>query len=123
VIIHPAAIIPPQIHCDPVQAGKVNVDASATLVRAAEAQPRPPRFVHASTCSLYGPRNPHHQTELLCADTPARPFEHYGRQKQEAEEIVRSSNLAWVVLRLGSVDPAAMPFSASETDEIQRHLG
>ena len=69
------------------------------------------------------PRNPHHQTELLCADAPARPFEHYGRQKQEAEEIVRSSNLAWVVLRLGSVDPAAMPFSASETDEIQRHLG
>ena len=89
----------------------------------AEAQPRSPRIVHASTCSLYGPRNPHHQTELLRADTPARPFEHYGRQKQEAAEIAQSSNLAWVVLRLGSVDPAAMPFSASETDEIQRHLG
>jgi uncharacterized protein YbjT (DUF2867 family) len=87
VIVHLAAVIPPQIHRGPVQ-----------------------------------PRNPHHQTELLRADTPARPFEHYRPQKQEAEEIVRSSNLAWVVLRLVSVDPAAMPFSASGTDEIQRHL-
>jgi nucleoside-diphosphate-sugar epimerase len=39
----------------------------------------------------------------------------YGGHKLEAEELVRSSSLDWVVLRLGgvlSVDPSAMPFSS-----------
>jgi nucleoside-diphosphate-sugar epimerase len=115
VIAHLAAFIPPQIYRDPAMGRKVNVDATAALVRAAESQARPPRFVHASSGALYGPRNPHRQTDLLTADSPIRPTEVYGCQKLEAEEIVRASGLPWVILRLGnvmSVDPKAMPFSA-----------
>ncbi|MBV9090946.1 MAG: NAD(P)-dependent oxidoreductase [Mycobacteriaceae bacterium] len=114
-IIHLAAVIPPAIYRNPDWAHKVNVDATAALVRSAERQPAPPRFVLASSNAVYGARNPYRTSRLLCADTPAWPSDLYGGHKLEAEESVRSSSLQWVVLRLGgvlSVDPRAMPFTA-----------
>ncbi|MUL68029.1 oxidoreductase [Mycobacterium sp. CBMA 234] len=110
-IIHLAAVIPPDIYRDPGFARRVNVEATETVVRAAEALPRPPRFVHASSMGVYGPRNPHRCRELLRSDTPLRPFETYGRQKAEAKQILRSSPLDWAILRLGGVlshEPGAM---------------
>lgn len=103
VIVHLAAVIPPQIYRDPAAGHRVNVGATESLVRAAEAQPRRPRFVHASSASLYGPRNPYRLPDRLTVDTPVRPSEIYGIQKLEAEEIVRISGLEWVVLRIGGV--------------------
>ena len=58
-IIHLAAVIPPPIYRNAKLARKVNVGATAALVRAAEAQPTPPRFVQASSNAVYGSRNPH----------------------------------------------------------------
>ena len=81
----------------------VNVDATAALVRAAEAMPSPPRFVHASSMAVYGSRNPHRFTDLLTPDTPLLASELYGCHKLEAENIVRSSDLEWSILRLGGV--------------------
>jgi nucleoside-diphosphate-sugar epimerase len=110
-IIHLAAVIPPAIYSNAKLARKVNVDATAALVRAAEAQPTPPRFVQASSNAVHGPRNPHRVTDIVSADTPPNPTELYGGHKLEAEELVRSSSLQWVVLRLGgvlSVDRDAM---------------
>lgn len=114
VIVHLAAIIPPLIYRDAKLARKVNVDATAALVRAAETQPKPPRFVHASSVAVYGARNPYRHRERIGIHTPPRPSELYGGHKLEAEDFVRSSGLDWVALRLGgvlSVDPSAMPFS------------
>lgn len=102
-IIHLAAIIPPLCYAKPQLARKVNVDATANLVKAAAAQSNPPRFIQASSIAVYGPRNPHHITELLTAETPVNPYDVYGRQKTEAETIVRDSSLDWVILRLGGV--------------------
>lgn len=113
-IVHLAAVIPPPIYRNPAVARKVNVDATATLVRAAEAQADPPRFVQASSIGIYGSRNPHRHDEPLRPDTPPRPTELYGAHKLEAEQLVRASCLPWVVLRLGgvlSVDPKALPFT------------
>ncbi|HZQ32199.1 MAG TPA: NAD(P)-dependent oxidoreductase [Mycobacterium sp.] len=113
-IIHLAAVIPPPIYRNPAVARKVNVDATATLVRAAEAQPNPPRFVQASSNAVYGSRNPHRNDGPVTADTPTRAVDVYSGTKLEAEELVRASRLPWVVLRLGGVlstDPKAMPFS------------
>ncbi|MCT7662217.1 NAD-dependent epimerase/dehydratase family protein [Mycobacterium deserti] len=115
VIIHLAAIIAPPIYRNAKLARKINVDATATLVGVAEAAPTPPRFVHASSNAVFGPRNPHTTTPPLRADEPMRPGDVYSGQKAEAEAIVRGSSLPWVVLRLGgvlSVDPKAIPFSA-----------
>ncbi|SEH71630.1 Nucleoside-diphosphate-sugar epimerase [Mycolicibacterium rutilum] len=111
-VIHLAAIIAPAIYRAPKLARKVNVDATATLVRIAEAQPNPPRFVHASSNAVFGPRNPHRNPEPLRADDPMRPCDIYSGTKAEAEEIVRSSSLDWVVLRFGGVlstDLGALP--------------
>lgn len=69
-IVHLAGVIPPQIYCNARLARKVNVDATATLVRAAEAQSNPPRFVFASSNAVHGARNPHRVHDLLRADTP-----------------------------------------------------
>ena len=113
-IIHLAAIIAPAIYRMPKVARRVNVDGTATLVRVAEAQPNPPRFVHASSNAVFGPRNPHLTPEPLTADDPMRPCDIYSGTKAEAEQIVRSSKLNWVVLRFGGVltaDLAAMPLS------------
>jgi len=114
-IIHLAAIIAPAIYRVPKVARRVNVDATATLVRIAEAQPDPPRFVHASSNAVFGPRNPHRTTPPLTADDPMRPCDIYSGTKAEAEEIVRASSLDWVVLRFGGVlttDFSALPFGA-----------
>jgi len=114
-IIHLAAIIAPAIYRIPKVARRINVDATATLVRIAEAQPTPPRFVHASSNAVFGARNPHRTTPPLRAEDPMRPCDLYSGQKAEAEEIVRSSSLEWVVLRFGgvlSIDFSALPFGA-----------
>jgi nucleoside-diphosphate-sugar epimerase len=113
-IIHLAAIIAPAIYRLPTAARQVNVDATATLVRIAEAQPAPPRFVHASSNAVFGPRNPHRTPSPLTADDPMRPCDIYSGTKAEAEEIVRCSSLEWVVLRFGgvlSIDLSALPLS------------
>jgi nucleoside-diphosphate-sugar epimerase len=81
----------------------VNVDATAAVVRAAAAMPSPPRFVHASSMAVYGGRNPHRFTDLLTSDTPPLASELYGCQKLEAENVVRSSDLEWSILRLAGV--------------------
>jgi nucleoside-diphosphate-sugar epimerase len=114
VIIHLAAVIPPVIYRQPELARRVNVDATVTLLRAAESNAPRARFVQASSNAVYGARNPHRHPELLRDDTPATPSDLYGAHKAEAEQHVRSSSLEWVVLRLAgvmSIDPGAMPFS------------
>jgi nucleoside-diphosphate-sugar epimerase len=113
-IIHLAAMIAPAIYRNPALGRKVNVDATAALVRAAEAQPNPPRLVLASSAAVYGSRNPHRH-DPITADTPTRPTEVYGGHKLEAENLVRSSRLEWVILRLAgvlSVDATALALNA-----------
>lgn len=102
-VIHLAAIIPPLCYAQPALARRVNVDATANLVKAAAAQAGPPRFILASSIAVYGPRNPHRFAEVLTAQTPVRAFDVYGGHKIEAEAIVRDSGLPWVILRLGGV--------------------
>jgi nucleoside-diphosphate-sugar epimerase len=102
-IVHLAAIIPPQCYARRALARAVNVDATASLVGAASAQPSPPRFVQASSVAVYGARNPHTISDVLTADTPPAPSDNYGAHKVEGEKTVTSSGLDWVVLRLGGV--------------------
>jgi nucleoside-diphosphate-sugar epimerase len=112
-IIHLAVMLPPAIYRDAKFSRKVNVEGTASLVRAAKALPSPPRFVQASSCAVYGAPNPHRFTDLCRVDTPPKPCDLYSGHKLEAEEVVRSSGLEWTILRLGgvfSVDPAEENF-------------
>ncbi|MCV7382385.1 NAD-dependent epimerase/dehydratase family protein [Mycolicibacter longobardus] len=114
-IIHLAAVIPPFIYTRRDLAQKVNVDATRHLLAAA-AQPepsslaKPPRFVLASSIAVYGSRNPYTVSGVLTADTPTKPADVYGDHKVQAEQLVRDSELDWVILRLGgvlTVDPGS----------------
>ncbi len=78
--------------------------------------PTPPRFVQASSIAVYGARNPHRGDSLLTASTPLHPTDLYGQHKALAEQCVTSSDLDWVVLRLGGVLTAQPRF------EIDRDL-
>jgi nucleoside-diphosphate-sugar epimerase len=102
-IVHLAAYLPPLCYANRARARAVNVDATAALVRAAQAMPTPPRFVHASSMAVYGSRNPHRHTDLLTPETPPLASELYGCHKLLAENIVRSSSLEWSILRLAGV--------------------
>src|SRR6185312_5351951 len=94
-VVHLAACIPPMCYANRALARAVNVDATAALVRAAQAMPAPPRFVHASSMAVYGSRNPHTCTDLLTPQTPPLASDLYGCHKLEAENIVRSTDLEW----------------------------
>lgn len=102
-VIHLAAIIPPACYSRPALSRKVNIDATASLLRAAESLTTPPRWVQASSVSACGPRNPHTHSDLLNAHTVLRPTDLYGQHKAEAEALVRASELEWVILRAGGV--------------------
>jgi nucleoside-diphosphate-sugar epimerase len=109
-IVHLAAAIPPRCYADRSTARAVNVDVTAALVRAASEQPSPPRFVHASTGAVHGVRNPHRAGDPVTPESPLAPVDLYGCHKALAENIVRSSDLEWSILRLSSViamDPLA----------------
>jgi nucleoside-diphosphate-sugar epimerase len=113
-IVHLAAVIPPAIYRSRELGRRVNVDATAGLLRAAQAHPRPPRFVLASSNAVYGSRNPNRHFGRLTSTSPLRPADLYGAHKIEAENLLRASSLDWVILRLGGVisaDPDAMPFN------------
>ncbi len=102
-IVHLAAVIPPACYANRALARAVNVNATAALVRAAEALPSPARFVHASSVAVHGNRNPHRFTDLLTSESPLAPDDLYSCHKVLAENIVRTSNLEWSILRLGGV--------------------
>src|SRR6201987_4146803 len=91
VIIHLAAVIPPVIYRHAELGRRVNVDATAALLRAAQGSSHPVRFIQASSNAVHGARNPHRHHELLRSDTPVRPSDLYGAHKVEVEELVRSS--------------------------------
>jgi nucleoside-diphosphate-sugar epimerase len=113
-IVHLAAVIPPAVYRNRELGRRVNVDATAALLRAAQASCRQPRFVLASSNAVYGSRNPHRHHELLTADSSLRASDLYGAHKIEAENHLRATSLEWVILRLGgviSVEPGAMPFT------------
>jgi len=102
-IIHLAAIIPPYTYVNSTLSHRVNVDATRNLVRAAERMSLRPYFLQTSSMAVYGARNPHRHHGLLNELTPPSPTELYGAQKLAAEQVVRSSDLEWSILRLGGV--------------------
>lgn len=107
-VVHLAAVIPPGCYAAPELARSVNVDGTRHLVDACGQLPTPPRLVLASSVAVYGSRNPHTVTGPVTTGTPPAPVDLYGRHKYAAEQIVRGSDLAAVVLRLGGVMSADM---------------
>jgi nucleoside-diphosphate-sugar epimerase len=100
-IIHLAAIIPPLSERKPELAQKVNVEGTRNLISAAQKSPNKPRFIMASSVSVYGITMD--SEPPVRKDTPLNPVNNYAQTKVECEKMVRESDLPWMILRLGAV--------------------
>ena len=103
VVIHLAAVIPPRSEINPDSARAVNVDGTRNLLRAMEASATRPRLIHVSSLAVFG-RSGERPPPRKATDA-VRPFDHYTEHKVEGERLVRSSGVAWAILRLGAVVP------------------
>jgi nucleoside-diphosphate-sugar epimerase len=100
-VIHLAAILPPLADARPELARATNVDGTATVIAACEAQPVPPRLVFTSSFNVHGYTldrpPPRHVDDPLIATNV------YASHKIEAEGLVRASGLRWGIVRLADV--------------------
>lgn len=106
-IIHLAAVVSPPSYRNPGLARRVNVGGTENLLAAvsktADALPRPPLFLMASSAAVYGSRNPHRYPERITPDTSVNPVDQYGQDKVLAEAAIRASGLPYALFRLAGV--------------------
>ena len=114
-VVHLAAILPPAAERDPALARRVNVDGTATLLRAIEQAAPGARLVFSSSVSVYGDTSAG-AAPIATSRAPA-PDDAYAGSKAAAEELVAGSPLDSVVLRISGVvvpvfqePPAEWPF-------------
>jgi len=64
-----------------------------------EMQPQKPRLVYTSSIAIYGDRR---KSPLIRTSDPPNPTidDEYAKQKLKCEDLIRSSSLKWVILRL-----------------------
>ncbi len=112
VVIHLAFIIPKlsatgfESEDHPDWAREINVGGTRNLLEAIKAQPRPAKFLFASSYHIYG--RTQDQPPPRTVRDPVQPIEHYACHKVECEEMIRSSGLEWAILRLAATLPIAM---------------
>lgn len=115
-VAHLAALLPTASERNPAATRAVNVEGTRRLVHALEASGRAVPFVLSSSCSVYGPDQP--ARGIAGPDDPIIGTDAYSNSKVEAEALLRSSSLAWVILRIG----AAIEGSAAVTDALVMRL-
>jgi nucleoside-diphosphate-sugar epimerase len=109
VVAHVAFIIPRlsvtgvQSEDRPDWARSINVDGTRSLLEVMAAMPSPPRLIFTSSLHVYG-RTQDKPAPRTVADL-VQPIEHYARHKVECEQMIQSSGLDWVILRLAAALP------------------
>jgi UDP-glucose 4-epimerase len=106
VVVHLAYVIPPPAVERPALAQSVNVEGTRTLLAAARAAPRPPRFLFASTLDVYGVTL-HLPPPRRVGDRVQRT-DVYSGHKIDCERLVAESGLTATVLRFADVPPIAI---------------
>ena len=122
-VVHLAALIPPAADEDPQRARLVNVEGTANVVAACQAQPTPPALLFTSTFDVHGNTldkpPPRHVDDPLVATNP------YTEHKITCEGLVRESGLRWCVFRLADVpilgirDPHPIMFEIGLDNRIE----
>ncbi len=112
-IIHLAALIPPKSEVDPDFTNTVNVGGTLRLIEAAEALPVKPKFIFASSISVFGPTM--HLPPPRKADDPLNPTDVYTTTKVKCETALRTSALPWTIFRLAAVPSLRIGSEADET--------
>ncbi|MFF5289132.1 NAD-dependent epimerase/dehydratase family protein [Paractinoplanes globisporus] len=122
-VVHLAAVIPPEADVEPERARAVNVDGTANVVAACQAQPAPPRLLFTSTFDVHGytldKPPPRRVDDPLVATNP------YTEHKIECEGLIRESGLTWCIFRfadvpiLGVRDPHPIMFEIGLDNRIE----
>jgi UDP-glucose 4-epimerase len=122
-VIHLAAMIPPAADEQPDRARAVNVDGTANMIAACQAQPQPPRLLFTSTFDVHGftldKPPPRHVDDPVMATNP------YTEHKIECEAMIMESGLTWSILRLADVpilgirDPHPIMFEIGLDNRIE----
>jgi nucleoside-diphosphate-sugar epimerase len=105
-VAHLAYLIPPPALEQPALAEEVNVGGTRTLLEAAAAAPRPPRFLFASTLDVYG--HTQHLAPPRKVGDPLQATDAYSAHKIACEKMVAESGLSHAILRFADVPPIAV---------------
>lgn len=99
VVIHLAAVIPPESDERPGWARQVNVDGTANVIAAC--RQRGSRLLFTSTLDVHG--NTVGKEPPRRVDDPLKATDPYTTHKIECEGLVRDSGLEWAIFRLADV--------------------
>jgi nucleoside-diphosphate-sugar epimerase len=100
-VFHLAAILPPVSETNRELTFKVNADGTKSLLDACSSLSDPPRVVFASSISVYGDTSG--EEGVIGPDHPVNPNDWYAESKVEAEQILFSSGLPYVNLRISAI--------------------
>lgn len=105
-IIHLAYILPPRSDEQPDLARAINIDGTRNLLVVACKQPKPPRFLFASTFDVFGYTQD--QPPPRKATDPVQATDHYSTHKIACEAMVKTSGLEWSIFRFPDVVPLTL---------------
>jgi nucleoside-diphosphate-sugar epimerase len=113
-VIHMAGILPPVTDANPRLAEKVNVGGTKTLVDAIVAREKRIPFIFTSSVAVFGPTTM--ATEPISVErNDPNPKDAYGETKLKAENLIRESGIACVILRL-----SASMYTVMQASDLRR---
>jgi nucleoside-diphosphate-sugar epimerase len=122
-VMHLAALLPPVSERDRVRTFAINVDGTATIIRAMERFAKDAVLVFSSSVSTYG--NTTAETPPLRVEHPQTALDIYAESKIASERLVRQASLHTVVLRIAGIavpvlqePPPVWPFTAEQRLEM-----
>lgn len=102
-VVHLGAIISPLADKNPRLGTEVNVGGTANIVHSINKMEKKPDLIYTSSVAVYGDSRAETPRILKVDDPLPTPMDEYTRQKIAAEELVKSSALNWLILRLSFV--------------------
>ena len=126
-IIHLAGIIPPLSERNPALAYNVNVRGTMNLIKAAKKQKKLPKFIFASSITVYGPKM--NCEPPRCVDEPLNPTDNYTRHKVEIElrNNKESENINIIVEesfyhRQWKIEESNFPFDKKNVQKVEFNI-
>lgn len=99
-VIHMAAIFMPLSEENPELAEKINIEGTRNLVKMLEEKAPNCKFIFASSVSVFG--DTADKTPPITVDDSIIPNNTYSNTKAKCEEIIKESQLNWLILRISA---------------------
>jgi nucleoside-diphosphate-sugar epimerase len=115
-IVHLAGLVQPQTEAEPELAERVNVGGTRVVLDEIKRLGSSIAFVFTSSTAVFGACP--EATECLHPDrNPCNPTSVYGQTKARAEEMIRESEIEYVILRLTSI-----PYQRLGISDFRTHM-